>query len=368
MPTPNSPLPPMIERSMRAQSLLPAGQSGPPLVKFFHNALLSFQDSAAAFCVVGTLPPLAYLKNPGNGHPLYKHQNHLPRPVRPPTTPHTLVVLDSSFNPPTRAHLRMVTSGIYDLVRGEGQKLSALRVLLLLAVNNADKAPKPAAFEQRLAMMWAFAKDVQDEVRAGQREEPSQGEAASSDEELSIDIGLSTLPYFAEKSAEIAASDFYTSEAREGARQMEQVILAGYDTLIRIFNPKYYAGPPTSEGEVTSAGQTPMQRALGPFFDRVKLRVTLRTNDEWGGKEEQRAYLEDLLQADGLTRIGGDKEWAGRIELTEGRKEAEQIVSSTYAREAAQKQDWDKLDEMATPAVREWIQKQKLYSEQATQS
>ncbi|KAK3356766.1 hypothetical protein B0T25DRAFT_589260 [Lasiosphaeria hispida] len=349
---------------MRAQSLLPAGRSSPPLVQFFSHALWAFQDSAAAFRVVSTLPPLAYVDIPGNGHPLYKYQHRLPRPVRPPTTPHTLVVLDSSFNPPTRAHLRMVRSGIHDLVQGKRQKLSALRVLLLLAVNNADKAPKPAVFEQRLAMMWAFAKDVQDEVRAQQPgQETSQEETASSDEDLSIDIGLSTLPYFAEKSAEIAASDFYKSDGGEGEGQMEQVILAGYDTLIRIFNPKYY-GPPTSEGEVSSTGQTPMQRALGPFFDRAKLCVTLRADDEWGGKEEQRAYLEDLLQADSLTRIGGDKAWADRIELTKGLKEGEKIVSSTYAREAAQKQDWDRLDEMVTPGVREWIEKQKLYSGQ----
>ena len=148
---------------------------------------------------------------------------------------------------------------------------------------------------------------------------------------------------------------------------MEQVILAGYDTLIRIFNPKYYGFPttPSAQGikhvHDPSREGTPMQQALDPFFARAKLRVTMRTDDEWGGKQEQMAYLESLLSEEGLEKVGGSKGWVGRIEMVEGRKDGEEIVSSTYAREAAEREEWGKLGRLVSPGVGKWIEGERLY-------
>ena len=63
----------------------------------------------------------------------------------------TLYILDSSFNPPTKAHMHLARSAI------EGQESKPLRILLLLAIKNADKASKPAQFEDRLVMMTLMA-------------------------------------------------------------------------------------------------------------------------------------------------------------------------------------------------------------------
>ncbi|KAK3387887.1 hypothetical protein B0H63DRAFT_471090 [Podospora didyma] len=332
-----------VEPTMQRNSIFPAGVSSRSLVDVFSRALTSFQSAGTKFQVVCTIPPSR------------RPSQQLLNPIPPRTKPSTLVVLDSSFNPPTRAHLRMATSALHDLAKGKKDLgTGTLRLLLLLAVNNADKAPKPASFDQRLAMMWAFAEDIQNTLHSGQQKD-QEGEAPS------IDVALSTQPYFHEKCAAIAESDFYrTSDNSEG--DMEQVVLAGFDTLIRILNPKYY-NPPGSVVQVSVGEKTPMQKVLDPFFARARLRITMRTDDDWGGKEEQLAYLEDLLRGDGLQRIGGSGEWGSRIEIIEGRQDGENIVSSTYARAAAKEQDWSGLDIMVTPGVRWWIEHERLYSE-----
>jgi len=246
----------------------------------------------------------------------------------------------------------MATSAIHDTHRLHPKsEPSALRLLLLLSINNADKAPKPAAFDQRLAMMWAFARDIQ-----WQAQQTADTRTSS---QLSIDVALSTRPYFHEKSAAIDESPFYNGQQQqqEEATTMEQTILAGYDTLIRIFDPKYY-GPPSEDGVPG------IRRALDPFFARARLRVTMRTDDEWGDKQEQVRYLDSLLNSEKgglLAEIGGRREWASRVELVEGQKQGEFAVSSTYAREAARDQDWERLGRMVPSEVEGLVREERLY-------
>lgn len=353
---PSSEPSPVIESAMPAQD--PASVHA--LASFFSRSLSAFQSSGSTLHIVCTAAPALQHRGPDRHGP--------PAPLPPRARPRTLVVLDSSFNPPTRAHLRMAASAVRDLADKEGQGPPALRLLLLLSVNNADKTPKPAAFDKRLAMMWAFARDLQQQQqqqqgRRGEPEPSSAEEGRGHGEGLSVDLGLSTLPYFHEKSAAIAESEFYRGEGSGGGDggdgKMEQLILVGYDTLVRIFNPKYYGSP----GSVAD-GVTSMQRALAPFFARARLRVTLRTDDEWGGEGEQRAYLENLWKAEGLGGAGGSREWGGRIEMVEGRRVgADIIISSTYARAAARDRDLDRLGAMVTPGVKWWIDQERLYAE-----
>ena len=70
-----------------------------------------------------------------------------------PPTESALYILDSSFNPPTNAHLALALSSL------PSNKTST--VLLLLAIQNADKQPKPASFEHRLEMMDLLAKKIE---------------------------------------------------------------------------------------------------------------------------------------------------------------------------------------------------------------
>ncbi|KAK4183798.1 hypothetical protein QBC35DRAFT_507278 [Podospora australis] len=328
----------------QSQSTMPDARQ---LTRFFSRALDSFQKSTASeVSIICTRRP--------NGSP-GSQQFIPPNPAPPRARPRMLIVLDSSFNPPTRAHLRMATSAIYDLTENKGQELETLRLLLLLSVQNADKAPKPAAFDQRLAMMWHFAGDIQDILQGKEQTKL-----------LEVDIALAAKPYFHEKSEAIDQADFYKGalSVEDGPEpepvSMGQVFLVGYDTLIRIFDPKYYRPQP---GSSSVDGPSSMQRALGPLFARARLRVTMRTDDEWGGEEDQIRYLDGLIKDNGLERIGGSGEWGTRIEMVKGKEVGADIVSSTYARAAAKDGDGQRLEKMVTPKVRQWIEEEGLYHE-----
>lgn len=298
----------------------------------------------------------------------------------------TLIILDSSFNPPTIAHMAMATSAVRDLQtqrRGEGGSGATrrhddggvgedddIRLLLLLAVNNADKAPKPASFAHRLLMMRAFATDIQKAWRRVREQEEE-----SDEEELLVDVGLTTYPYFHDKSAAIAQAaeyDFLTSDTTTTTTTTitsspspqtlpaQQIFLAGYDTLIRIFNPKYYSPPVPEEGVLSKDkgdNKTPMQISLDPFLTRAKVRVTMRTDADWGGREEQMGYVEKIVHGDELEKIGGRREWAQRVEMVEAMEGKDGLVlSSTEAREAIKSKDWEKLRMLVPEGVASLIE------------
>lgn len=246
----------------------------------------------------------------------------------------TLYVLDSSFNPPTRAHLRIASTAILENTKPRP------RLLLLLATQNADKPSKPASFEDRLAMMELFAQDL----RSRLAESPAfaaSGLTHAGESLPSVDIGVTRKPYFIDKAAAIEASDSYPIV-------LKQVHLTGYDTLIRIFDSKYY--PPTHT-----------LQPLEPFLSKHSLRVTMRPSDEWGGKEEQLSWLEALAKGDREAE-GGRREWAQRIQLVEGRSPSEQPVSSTLAREALQSNVED-LDRLVPDQVRQFVLSENPYLE-----
>lgn len=293
----------------------------------------------------------------------------------------TLVVLDSSFNPPTIAHMTMATSAVRDLQTQRNIELTLkggeaarhggndeIRLLLLLAVNNADKAPKPASFEHRLLMMRSFATDIQRTWRRAQeqRHDEQQQQQLPSVDELPVDIGLTTYPYFHDKSAAIARAaeyEFATSSSSPTSPTLQQIFLVGYDTLVRIFNPKYYSPPVPEESVIPQnddkvhGNKTPMQTSLDPFLSRARLRVTMRTDADWGGREEQMGYVDKILHGDELEKIGGRREWAQRVEMVEAMEDKDGLVlSSTEAREAIQSKDWDKLKKLVPEAVAALIQ------------
>lgn len=254
--------------------------------------------------------------------------------------PKTLFVLDSSFNPPTLAHLRIASSALLERLEPSS------RLLLLLATQNADKPSKPASFEDRLAMMELFANDLRTHLAAKPATIASPGAPLSMECVPAIDIGVTKKPYFVDKAMAIEASGYYPTP-------LEQVHLTGYDTLIRIFNAKYYPPEHTLQ-------------PLTPLFSRHRLRVTLRPDDEWGGREEQQAFLRGLANGD-RENEGGCREWAERIQLVEGKTSEEQPVSSTKARDAAQSASRD-LEWLVPGQVRQFVLSERPYSGESRNS
>lgn len=217
------------------------------------------------------------------------------------------------------------------------------RLLLLLATQNADKAPKPAAFEHRLAMMNVFAEEMVKMVTTSDEKEHTQGNVI-------VDVGVTKEARFIDKARILEAQEEYAGHDNDDtAKLVEQVHLIGFDTLIRLLDPKYYPPKHTLE-------------PLEDLFKKHRVRVTRRTDDAWGGREEQDQYVRKI--AEGEREVDGPrKEWAQRIDLVEGREEGEEIVSSTKVREAAEAGDGEALKRLVTDGVARWILDEKLYLE-----
>ncbi|KAK0647355.1 Nicotinamide mononucleotide adenylyltransferase [Lasiodiplodia hormozganensis] len=295
--------------SMRAQ--LPELQS----------ALHAFTSSSSAFRIVRTINPAASTPQP----------------------PKTLYILDSSFNPPSIAHQALATSAVTrPVIRDPGPH----RILLLFSTHNADKAPAPASFEHRLAMMTLFAEDLSASLSNTASAFPSRSDVA-------IDIGLTKKPYYTDKSIAIT-----TSQPNPYPSNPTHVHLIGYDTVTRFLASKYYPdhSPPLS--------------ALAPYFDPGhKILATLRPSDpndsssqEFGTTEQQIAYIEGLAQGS-LAAEGFKPEWAGQVDYLVGQEGIG--VSSTRIRKAAKAHSWDELQNLCTPGVAAWVENQHLYEENA---
>ncbi|KAK0756976.1 hypothetical protein N5P37_010501 [Trichoderma harzianum] len=281
------------------------------LIDFFARSLTSFHSSPDVFRILCTLP----------------HAGAEPVSRRPASGVCRLVVLDSSFNPPTRAHAEMARSA---LKWASSSFSEGTRLMLLLSVNNADKAPKPASFPVRLGMMEGFGRDLLGSL---------EGVVGGPE----IDLAVTKMPYFHDKARAIGESGMYSSGGQE---EPEQVFLAGFDTVIRIFNPKYY-------------GEGGMRAALRPFFKRARLRVTMRTDDEWGGEEEQREYVRGLGEGK-LDEVGGDVAWARRVDLVEGGGDG---VSSSKVRDMVKIGEREGLEKLVDGEVMGWIEGEGLYRE-----
>ena len=367
--------------------------TGESLVGFFTRALEDYRRSNDRFRVLcSVVPPAACSPAPAPGSALIitEEDEPVPAPALLASRPRHLVVLDSSFNPPTAAHLGMAATAASGMRSGSDSSSSSKdrtslhhqrgerprRILLLLATNNADKAPRPAAFPHRLAMMCLFARDLADRVTG------AGDEGAGTGADWPVDIGVTTEPYFHSKSEAVAESRFYrpninanddtanpssAAAAADPSSDMEQVYLVGFDTLIRIFNPKYYPSPDPSAPSAMAA-------ALDPFFARARLQVTVRADAdaEWGDAAAQRAYMEGLGRGS-LVAVGGRAEWATRVARDPDADAEEQgegplpAISSTKVREAIARGHWAALKtdgfSVVTPRVEEFIRREGLYRE-----
>ena len=83
-----------------------------------------------------------------------------------------------------------------------------------------------------------------------------------------------------------------------------------------------------------------------------------------GGQEAQDEYLQKLRNGD-RENEGGKSEWAEKIELVDGKKDDEEVISSTKVREAAKARDETGLRKLVTDRVAQWILDEKLYTDQS---
>ncbi|KAG5970448.1 hypothetical protein E4U55_001666 [Claviceps digitariae] len=315
----------------------------PQSLPFFTRSLAAFLSSPDPFRILATCTSSSS-SSTSSASP------SPPTPHPPPKGIKTLIVLDSSFNPPTSAHAQMARSAL----RATGPNS---RLLLLLAVRNADKGSGMAGLAWRLGMMEGLGREL---LAAAEEEEEEEEEDGRWGRGGAVDVGVTKMPFFGDKATSIAEVGGYVGLG--GMGQPEQVYLCGFDTLVRILDGKYYGGAEAGDTDT----ETPMQRALRPFFAMARLRVTMRPDDEWGSADEQRAYVEGLEKG-GLERLGGDADWARRIELVEG---TGGVVSSSRVRKMVREMarrdgggGGDELNGLVGREVKRWIEEEGLYRE-----
>lgn len=214
----------------------------------------------------------------------------------------SLYILDSSFNPPHMGHLELIKRAV------DSDKQS--HVVLLLSITNADKAPVPASFDQRLDMMYEF------------------GQYLNCQYAYPYSIVISKSPRFIDKSLEI--DKIYPGGMKH--------YLLGFDTLIRVFDQKYYS--------------TPISQALEEFVLSNRF-VCLTRNKDIDGQVE---YLKLLKNGD----LGLPTHWSDNINLIVNELD-NSVISSSGIRNSFKDEEVDMSVDSTIPAIKSYIIQSGLY-------
>ncbi|KAI0925559.1 hypothetical protein AcW1_007974 [Taiwanofungus camphoratus] len=274
-------------------------------------------------------------------------------------------VLDSSFNPPTLAHLALVNA---PLTNATGEDSTSTRLtqsddyeakLLLLSVRNADKkmTPGDATYVQRLEMMILLADDIVHPSYVGEKipRDPDRVGTVHSN----VAVAIIDEPTFVGKSKKLLmflrhrlSSVFADSGSSKTAAETnvptqglkpQLTFLAGMDTLERLFEPRYYQSGVAMLDSLRNFFSSKGDDARVVCARRVT-RGALPKEDE---AERKLMYtIQEFLQTRRITVVDIN--------------ENERTISSTQIRELVRAGDitWTS---MVTSSVAEFITKHGLY-------
>ncbi|KZO91542.1 Nucleotidylyl transferase [Calocera viscosa TUFC12733] len=225
-----------------------------------------------------------------------------------------LSVFDSSFNPPTLAHLSIA------LLDRPSSEAPFDAHLLLLSITNADKKLKPtdATYVQRVEMMILLAQDMTS-LQPGTR----------------VAVGIIDEPTFVGK-CRVIRNTF----GRASGKSMRDVRVwfgIGWDTLLRLFAERYYGG---HEG---------MVEQLEGFFGRDGSGVICARRGEGPEADEKAFFATEQV-----------KRWmdGGKVVMVDIGESA--AFSSTAIRDAVDKGQ-DVWRSMCTTSVAQYVDREGLY-------
>ncbi|KAJ1760232.1 hypothetical protein GGF48_001475 [Coemansia sp. RSA 921] len=214
------------------------------------------------------------------------------------TTPPTTVrvgVMDSSFNPPHYCHgAYMECLGIMELMpaaRGqhawsEARVLGIDAFLLLLAAKNADKPLKGSSLEQRMRMVDMLATTVVKDTTADTWHLWKSRAQFDASNLHNMAIGMVNSPRFVDKCkavSNVVQSEWERIKGGPVPRVLSYFAM-GWDTLIRVFDPKYYSDYPRELDEFfANGGRIAYSRRVGfpdadvdAFFARHEMATYLQ--------------------------------------------------------------------------------------------
>ncbi|KAJ3021143.1 hypothetical protein HKX48_009167 [Thoreauomyces humboldtii] len=240
-------------------------------------------------------------------------------PIVPPVwplpcpPPHRILILASSFNPPTTAHLTLLR---------KATRPSHTARLLLLSTSNPDKRkPSGASHVQRIEMMAACLDD---------------GKGTDG-------VGVISVGRFFDM-ASVLVDHLEQRKEDRGSTRLELDWCVGFDTLVRIFDVKYYDD------------QGHLEREAERFFQRCSIVCADRLLGDG-----QRVGVREWLDGGGV--VG---RWKDKVEVVEGWGDnGEGEVSSTRARTILARgddADQEELETIVPPKVIECIRRLGLYS------
>ncbi|GAA5908750.1 nicotinamide-nucleotide adenylyltransferase [Sporobolomyces salmoneus] len=243
------------------------------------------------------------------------------------TNKHTsITVLDSSFNPPHAAHKAL----------GETANSETGAQLLTFSLSNADKQLDKKDLHHRLEMVRAMALDL------------NRGNGGVKHKWNNVAVAVLDAATFVKKSEILNKEITRLLREEHGAEEdvkPEFVFPVGWDTVIRIFAPRYY--PPPGPDLSTS-----METFLST--NRSSLICARRGNGEVSHQEE-----EEFLSTPEVNK------WVqnGKLKLVDLEEESVRGISSTAIRKAVKEGDWEKVNEMVPfPSVIEVIKREQLFT------
>ncbi|KAF8950609.1 hypothetical protein BGZ46_004414 [Entomortierella lignicola] len=206
--------------------------------------------------------------------------------------PTRIAVLDSSFNPPTKAHYQLLKAAV---------RSGCDAILLLLATNNVDKGQTGAGAIERLEMMEAVAMD-------------SISDEKENSALCQIAVGLTIYARFMDKAQPILD--------RYPANTVQLSWIMGHDTMTRLFDPKYYKDVHTD---------------MAPFFEQCDVICSSRPG--YGSREEMMRFVDQSGYRDKVTLVDIETE---KEEEEEGAGHGIEVkeMSSTLVRNAVKDKKW----------------------------
>lgn len=281
-------------------------------------------------------------------------------------------MLDSSFNPPTSAHLSLL------LNHPKSKDSTYDSHLLLFSTLNADKGTGKkgdATTLQRIELMEILAKEALERLKSKSKQKVKDGNENDKDEgEPSIAIGIVDQPLIATKSTLIhqyLKENNFNPHSGEENHGTVLHYLVGADTLPRFFTPKYY-DPPDGTGLNTTCEQLFQ-------VERTKLicarRLMVENSTNISQDEIERKRKEEIEKEKDLLNSHYVQKWyqKGFIEIHDLLKEDEMQFSSTEIRnlvmdlleDGRSQEDREKfrkrLESCTVEGVREYILKEKVY-------
>ncbi|KAL0579593.1 hypothetical protein V5O48_002431 [Marasmius crinis-equi] len=276
-----------------------------------------------------------------------------------PTRLLEISVLDSSFNPPTAAHLGLLNARRprYNSIDTSGRDYDAK--LLLLSVRNADKQLKStdATYTQRLEMMMKLA----EEVTAQGKDEKEHSEHEN------VAVAIIDEPTFVGKSSLLQR---FLRERTSSQTEFRLTFLLGFDTLERFFAPRYYTnGPPSDDKEALSKMYSALEGFFAPNRDGSRIVCARRSPSSYpqsipppnaeGSSSPDPAIPQSLASVvhDFLTSRSLPTELVKMIDIGED----VWAVSSSDVRNAILKGD-SKWKTMVPSTVKSFVEAENLYS------